>query len=247
MPTVEEFTDPYAAAYTPPPYIGSGVCDVCHGAPLTGDARCWSCRQTTQSASRPVELVVPISLYELGGQLHTVLKDYKRSTDSTVRDRHRLQVAATLHRFLRDHGDHIRAAAGGDWDTITIIPSKQSGREPHALEQVIMMGRSIRALYRPLLEPWEPDTIGRAVASDRGFRATTSVRGLRVLMLDDTFTSGATFQSAASALALAGATVVAGVVIGRVIHPEFSEETRELWDAQDAIPFDFTVCCLEPA
>jgi predicted amidophosphoribosyltransferase len=40
---------------------------------------------------------------------------------------------------------------------------------------------------------------------------------LRILLVDDTFTSGATFQSAASALALGGADVIAGVVIGRVI------------------------------
>jgi hypothetical protein len=246
MPTVEEFTDPYAAAYTPPPHVGPGVCVVCHGAPFSGQVRCWSCGQTTDSVSHPVELVVPISLCMLGGQLHTVLHDYKRSADRNVRDRHRLQVAATLHRFVRDHGDHVRAAAGGDWDTATIVPSKQPRTEPHALEEVIAMGRSIRALYRPLLEPWEPHTIDRARASDRGFRATRDVRGLRVLLLDDTFTSGATFQSAASALGLAGATVVAGVVIGRVIHPEFSDETRELWEAQRPIPFDFSVCCLEP-
>src|SRR5947209_4590027 len=212
MPTVEEYTDPYAAAYTPPPVAGPGVCDVCHSAPFGDEARCWSCRQTTGSASRPIDLVVPISLYELGGQLHTVLKDYKRSSDVDVRNQHRLQVAATLHRFLRDHGDHVRTAAGGDWNTITIVPSKQERADPHPLEQVIMMGRSIRALYRSLLEPWEPDTIERARASDRGFRPTTIVRGLRILLLDDTFTSGATLQSAASALAQGGATVVAGVV-----------------------------------
>ncbi len=54
------------------------------------------------------------------------------------------------------------------------------------------------------------------------------------------------FQSAASALALGGADVIAGVVIGRVIHPEFSDEMRELWERQRAIPFDFGFCCLEP-
>lgn len=55
---------------------------------------------------------------------------------------------------------------------------------------------------------------------------------------------GSTFQSAASALALDGASVVAGIVIGRVIHPEFSDETGALWDQQRKVPFDFNVCCL---
>jgi hypothetical protein len=66
-----------------------------------------------------------------------------------------------------------------------------------------------------------------------------------VLLIDDTFTSGSTFQSAASRLALGGAEVVAGVVIGRVINPGFSAEARELWERQRTIAFDFDVCCLE--
>lgn len=245
MPTVEELTDPYAAAYTPPPQSGEAVCDVCHGAPFTGDARCWSCRQTTAGVTHPIELIVPISLYELGGQLYSVLSGYKRSSAQAVRRKHRLQVAATLHRFIRDHGDHVRAAAGEDWDTVTIVPSKSGGHEPHPLERVIKLGRTLSRQYRPLLEPWKPDAIGRAQASDRGYRATTDVDGLRVLLIDDTFTSGATFQSAASALALAGARVVGGVVIGRVIHPDFSTEAAALWERQERVQFDFNVCCLE--
>jgi adenine/guanine phosphoribosyltransferase-like PRPP-binding protein len=65
-----------------------------------------------------------------------------------------------------------------------------------------------------------------------------------VLLVDDTFTSGATFQSAASALTLAGATVVAGVVIGRVIDTDFSKQAADLWDRQRAIRFRFDRCCL---
>jgi len=246
MPTVEEFTDPFLTSYVPPPQAGPGACDVCHGAPFAGDARCWSCRETTSSVSHPLELVVPISLYQLGGQLHTVLAGYKRSSDAAVRRQHRYQVGATLHRFVRDHGDHVRAAAAGDWNTVTIVPSKDPRSHQHALEKVVRLGRTLAGQYRPLLEPWEPDTIERARASDRGYRTSDDVDGLRVLLIDDTYTSGATFQSAASALSLAGADVVAGIVIGRVIHPEFSAEAEALWEQQVWLPFDFDVCCLEP-
>lgn len=64
---------------------------------------------------------------------------------------------------------------------------------------------------------------------------------------DDTFTTGATFQSAASALSLAGADVVAGVVVGRVItvgDPRFPVRD-ERWDEQRDVGFSFERCCLE--
>jgi orotate phosphoribosyltransferase len=63
---------------------------------------------------------------------------------------------------------------------------------------------------------------------DDGFAPTTSVSGDRILIVGDTFTSGARTQSAASALQLAGARVVAILPIGRVVDPEFSDAAAEL-------------------
>jgi hypothetical protein len=66
-----------------------------------------------------------------------------------------------------------------------------------------------------------------------------------VLLVDDTFTSGARLQSAASALALGGATVVAGVVVGRFCNPGFNDATQQLWDDASERRFSFDTCCLE--
>jgi hypothetical protein len=250
--TVEEFTDPYLGTYTPPPEVQPGVCDVCHGATgymYDGDPweRCWSCKESVRGVSNPLALVVPISLYRVGEQLHTVLKDYKRSPSERVRNRHLLQAGAILHRFLNGHRDHIAAEAGGYWDTVTIVPSKTNHEDVHPLESAIMLGEPLRDEYMRLLETAEVGRIGRAQSSDRGYSATDDAGGRRVLLVDDTFTSGATFQSAASALALGGAAVVAGLVIGRVIdtsnanHPE----KLELWERQRRVPFSFETCCLE--
>jgi predicted amidophosphoribosyltransferase len=242
--TVEEITDPHLAAFTSPPRRGAGACDICHNAPWTGSMRCWSCVQTTSAVSHPVELVVPISLYQVGGQLHNVLASYKRSLDVRVRAQFGTLIAATLSRFIGEHGDHIREAAGTDWDTTTIVPSK-SRPGPHALQQAVELSARLRETFGPVVEPWEPQTISRATASDRGYRAIRRLDGERVLLLDDTFTSGATLQSAASAIGLAGGQVVASVVVGRVIHPEFSTEMGEMWERQRKVTFDFGSCCLE--
>ena len=129
---------------------------------------------------------------------------------------------------------------------VTIVPSKRPRDDAHPLERAIQPSRLLRDQYESLLEPWEPQHITRTSASDRGFRARRALDGERILLIDDTYTSGSSFQSAASALALGGADVVAGVVLGRVIHPDFTVQMQELWDQQRAIPFDFDVCCLEP-
>lgn len=81
---------------------------------------------------------------------------------------------------------------------------------------------------------------------DRGFKTSEDVSGKRVLLIDDTFTTGATFQSAASRLTRDGATVVAGVVIGRVITGDPLYPAKDLfWDKQRELEFSFDRCYLE--
>lgn len=245
MVTAAEITDPLVRTYTRVLPIGPGVCNVCHGAPGTGWERCWSCAQSVQGVSRPVELVVPISLTELLGQLHHVLRSYKRADyPEEVRSRLRLQVGALLARFLATHRSCVENSAGSSWDCTTIVPSSQGRLTAHPLEQVLALFPSLSREYRPLLRPG-PETATHNHPSDRAYSVTTAVSGLKVLLLDDTFTSGARLQSAASALQLAGATVVAAVPIGRVVKPDFSPESAALLAKAREKSFDFDVCAVQ--
>lgn len=247
MPTVEEYTDPFLRSYTPPPAHGPGVCDVCHGIPNLGYQRCWSCEQSTGSVSRPLSIIVPISWYQVGEQLWSVLRYYKDSPDPDARERYLYRVAATLHRFMRDHGAHVEAAAGRGWTVATAVPSKRD-RDTHPFERAVKLGRGLKTIYRPLLEVADATRISRVYGDDSAFKVRdgADVQGQHVLLLDDTFTSGATFQSAASTLTLAGADVVAGVVIGRVIGTSPNYPHRlEAWERQREIDFTFSTCCVE--
>lgn len=187
---------------------------------------------------------MPISLYEIPGQLHHVLRSYKDAPAAETRAELRVRVAALLLRLVAEHGDCIARAAGAGWDRIATVPSSREAGGLHPLEQAIEMAVSLRERHERLLRPGKGE-LAHLVANDRGFEVVRDVRGKRILLVDDTFTTGARMQSAASALQLAGAHVVAGVVVGRVIRPDFSEETRRLWEAARAQTFRFDRCCLE--
>ena len=185
-----------------------------------------------------------MSLYKVGDQLHTVLRGYKDNRSAGVRDRFSMQVAAFTGRFLRDHGDCIRLAAGEDWDAIVVVPSTHGRTGPHPL---------VSALRR--ISGWdlhlEECLVATGVelehnrASEAAFSISASVRERRLLLLDDTYTTGAHLHSAASVLESGRARVVAAVTIGRVIDPDFNKENASLLELARRRGFDFTRCCLE--
>lgn len=105
---------------------------------------------------------------------------------------------------------------------------------------------SLRDGLQTLLEPGS-GTISRNRPAENGYGALPAADGLRVLLVDDTFTGGAHLQSAATALVAGGAEVIAALVLGRVIDTssERYPEKRELWERQRRTRFDFGTCCLE--
>lgn len=240
MATAVELTDPYVHIFTRVPPIGPGICPICHRPPNADFRLCWSCEQTTSQVARPIERVIPISLYEVGGQLHRWLRGYKDDADSTLRTRLTLRIAATLGRFLAHHGECI-APAG--WDVITTVPSTGARSGIHPLVRALSLIQPYGDQHQTLLERGSV-TISHNRPSDNGF-VTTGTVGQRVLLVDDTFTSGARLQSAASRLQLDGATVVGAVVIGRVLDRAYGERSERIWEIAGSEIFSFNTCCLE--
>ena len=249
MPTDVEITDPKISIFVPvAPATTEGVCEVCHNATVIGQhgtyySRCWNCRSLPHGS---VRTIVPISLVHTSeSQLYASLRDYKSESTylaDSVRSEHRLLLAATVQRFLRIHREHIEHAAGVSWDTIQVVPSTRPGRREHPLGDVVGMTMFREELAQLLTRTDEP--IGHNEPNPAAFAAAGRVQGRRVLIVDDTFTTGARVQSVAGALTSAGATVVAAVPIGRVIGTDRPEK-EAFWRAQRAIGFDFDRCCLE--
>ncbi len=74
------------------------------------------------------------------------------------------------------------------------------------------------------------------------YEAIAEVGGRSVLLIDDTWTTGANAQSAAAVLKEAGAEHVAVVVIGRYVNREWRQNDRQLRGLSR--PFDWDRCAL---
>ncbi len=242
----------HARAFTAVPPRGSGVCDACHGPAPSGKQRCASCRAVLAQVDHPLTLVVPISLYTTasgrlpgGGQLYNLLWEYKDRRNPLPEVP--WQVAAILARFLAAHHGCISREAGGGWEMVASVPSTVGRNGQHPLRAALgRLGRfdqPRKEREAPLLRPG-PAPIREGRADPEGFTVTEPVAGRRVLLVDDALVTGARLQSAAAALRAAGATVAAGVVLGRLVLPG-TATTERLWRRQRAREFSFETCCLE--
>jgi hypothetical protein len=235
MPTVAELTEPYAN-FMLGPVRGPGVCEVC----LTftdGYPRCYTCARTPQA----LDAVAPISYSVAAGQLHHVLAAYKR-LNGRVGRRLSIQLAAVLWRFLSGHEQCLTQAAGvRSFDLVATVPSGDGDRDAgHPLRRIVSEGVGpARDRHRQLLTrsgaPAEPHQFDR-----RRYDATCPLSGQAVLLIDDTWTTGANVQSAATALKEAGAQTVAAVVIGRHLNREWGQNERRLRALKR--PFEWTTC-----
>jgi hypothetical protein len=194
------------------PEPGPGVCVSCRGPARRGFAHCFHCGLHEESAPGLLaDVVAPVACAPKGSRLATDLWLYK-SDQPGAREAGETLLAMLLV-FLREEGPRVWQRAGIPAPACAcVVPSGRGRPGPHPLQALV---RGCLAL------PWAPlrarpgaDTWGRVLAPER-FCAARPLTGQAVLLLDDTWTSGGTAQSAAVALKRAGARSVAVVVAGR--------------------------------
>jgi hypothetical protein len=229
MTAAEQYTDPYLWIYRRVPPAGPGVCTVCHSGPNSGYSICYSCDVTMGQVSHPVTSVLPISLYEV----------------PETRSQLAMILAATIARFATRHWPCIATMLGGNPTIVTTVPSTRSIARPgeHPLVLAVRRSSLLSGLHHALLTRG-PGQVGHQQASDNAFLVQYDLRGQRVLLIEDTFTTGARTQSAASALRLAGASAVTVVSAGRVINPAWNENCRQIWQYACAAEFSFDRCAV---
>lgn len=237
MASVAELSDPYAN-FMMPPRRGPGVCDLCFNF-TRGYRRCYACahNEAWLAALDPISYSVGLE------QLHRALMGYKRLTDEVAR-RLTVELAAVLWRHLARHERCVARAAGVEsFELVTTVPSGDQSRDQHhplrriAGELVGPTRERYAALLRRSSSPAQPR------AFDAGkFQALRPLDGEPVLIVDDTWTTGASAQSAAAALRAAGAGPVAAVVVGRHINREWHDAEQRLKPMRGT--FDWDCCAL---
>jgi hypothetical protein len=183
-----------------------------------------------------------------GKQLAHELWTFKNGNQPDVRQRLEIQLAALLWRWLGSHEICLTGETDCDsFEVVTTVPSA-SGRQAHPLER--MASTTIGATaerYRRLLE------VNPSVSQERVFNVdrwqSQRLAGESVLLLDDTWTTGAHAQSASAALRQSGAGTVAVLCIGRHYNPnqpgEFGEAAREHLRRSQRLGWDWDFCCFE--
>lgn len=240
MASVEELSDPYANfmrnALAP---AAPDVCSVCTTFTTGGYTTCYPCGR----APRYADAVMPISYSEGHGQLHHALRGYKQMTGSPA-SRLRLELAAVLWRFVARHeGCLARAVGAPAFDLVTTVPSSSLERDlVHPLPEIVKVVGPLRDRFEPLLARSDAEVPSRQFSRER-FSARRALAGEHVLLIDDTWTTGANAQSAAFTLKDAGAGAVGLLVIGRHVTPDYAENAARL----AALPrrFDWDRCALE--
>lgn len=220
------------------PSHGSSVCADCFN--LTrGFKRCYACSRGEQHLAA----FAPVSYSIAHEQLHNALWSYKRLAGARAEDA-ALMLSKILWRFLAAHERCVADAAGvAAFDLVTTVPSGDLSRDrQHPLRRIAgelvgpTRGRHVRLLRRT-----EKDVIPRRFDANR-YESVHALDGENVLLIDDTWTTGASAQSAAAALRKAGAEKVAAVVIGRHVNREWHENGLQL--DRLPYPFDWSNCVL---
>lgn len=212
-------------------------CRTCRGPAPAGLARCYQCELAlSQGGGLLADAVAPVGYAVRGGRLATDLWRYK--TDRADAAECGARLRESLAAFLREHGAAVWRAAGmaAGPSAVALVPSGQGRPGRHPL-------LDIAACCLPL--PLIPLTVNPRSIHVRGLtvdwlRVGAQVAGADIVVVDDTWVSGGSAQSAAAALKLAGARRVAVIVIGRHINPGYPHSAawlRMLAENDEKVPW----------
>ncbi|GAA3726598.1 phosphoribosyltransferase [Salinactinospora qingdaonensis] len=222
----------------------AGACEVCYGAVPVELSRCWRCVEARNSSGGVLaDAVVPIS-YRVNdnGQHAQDLVMYKRPLRGNEAARRRLH--ALFWYFCKTHITCVKQSVGIERFThVCFVPSTKHTEAVHPLQ--VLLAPKISLNRVELVVNTGIDTASRSFHADWFDLSgeSTSVEGANVLLIDDTWVTGARAQSAAHRLKRAGAHTVATVVLARELQPKY-EHAKPLLDRVTHTRFDLETCVL---
>lgn len=211
------------------PAVQTDICKVCHSSTNRGYSTCYQCE--FEAAAVSATEIVPITMSVQGELVHHHLRWYKDGPVNDERERLTTRLAALLAVFLANH-----SACLGDWDYVACVPSAGRSAVTVIAQRTRLLNNATRAVLAASPGDWS-----RQFSANR-FALTQSVSGDRVLLLDDTYASGASIHSAAAALRSGGAQLIGPLVLGRHVNPGHPPSTEMLGWLRDR-RWDPARCC----
>lgn len=223
-------------------------CALCYGASgyLDGGSETWYHCANCHKYGDAIDRFVPIT-YSIDVGLESMLHRYKDYDVSWLR----LPLTTLLHEFIERHGDCIDEDARGI-DVATIVPSDNESRTFDHLDQLLRGAVADDPIFNRYA--WDMEFLTRNRSTTRPARGELKpsayavepfvVEGSSVLLVDDTWTSGASTASAAAALKAAGARHVTVLTLGRQLKAdgtygstqEICEDRRgREWDPDECV------------
>jgi predicted amidophosphoribosyltransferase len=192
------------------------TCAVC-ATPVRGYPRCLPCdraRATSGLADQVVALCYAIQ----GAQSGFMLRHYKDNPAAAVRAQHARIISRLLYLGVTLHERCLETVTARPVTLRLTIPSSRDRPETHPF---FAIARKLNAVNdTPLLKPARGSAYDRSIDADNfALKPDVDLRGLHILLLDDTWTTGGHAQSAALTVRRAGAETVSVLVIGRWLSP----------------------------
>jgi predicted amidophosphoribosyltransferase len=192
------------------------ACHVCGTPTSSRFDDCYCCSTVRAQLAMSLVPVATVGDYVVGDATHRLLRGYKDGPTSAHCDLRARAIALRVEDWL----DERMADASWLWrcDVVTAVPSSHRAGESPAGSLATRVPQ-LAARYRSLLERG-PASTGHLQASRRGFAVMECVDAdwlgrQRVLVFDDSLTTGARAQSAAFALRWAGTIVIGILAVGR--------------------------------
>lgn len=201
------------------------VCDLCRGPVNPTFALCIGCERLLRSGPVPESLrsvIVPMTTAIDPSPWYSRLIAYKRGVRG-----HWPVIAALVETFLSVNRIRLRRISNGPPNELTAVPSKRGVDFRHqALVGVLRRSARLGSSVGHLLTFRSDASLGRSQYDPSVFEpGPRSVVDRRVVLIEDTWVTGATCLSAAGALLEYGARSVVVMPIGRCINESFWRAT----------------------
>lgn len=228
-PSALELLQPLRGALMPVPAVQPGICRICHSSTNPGYPTCYQCGGDASSVG--AHEVVPITMSVDRELVHRLLRGYKDGRTEEERERLTTRLAALLAVFLANHSQCL-----GEWDHATCVPSATRSAVTGIAERTRLLHGQVQAVLTVTPGDW------RRQFTTKRFDLSQPVSGLRVLLIDDTYASGASVHSAAAVLRAGGAEVIGPLVLGRHVNPTHPPSKQMLEWLRDR-RWDPARCC----